>query len=59
MILSLEIVGRPGQSERVMEACVVRSGTTAEGGWRLGCNFIRQLQENELQAFLSDRNANP
>jgi hypothetical protein len=52
-VLNLEIAGRLGRSERVLEACVVRSGAMAEGRWRLGCNFIRQLQENELQGFLS------
>jgi hypothetical protein len=52
MVLSLDIQGRPGKPERVMHACVVRSGAMPDGRWRLGCNFIRQLDDSELEAFL-------
>jgi hypothetical protein len=57
-VLSLDIMAGPGQPEKVMQVCVVRAGSETQGQWRLGCNFIRQLQEDELQAFLS-QNANP
>jgi hypothetical protein len=51
-VLSLEIKGRPGRPERIMLACVVRSGSVGEGRWRLGCNFIRQLEDSELEGFI-------
>jgi len=51
-VLSLEIKGRPGRPDRLVHACVVRSGPLPGGRWRLGCNFIRHLEDNELQAFL-------
>jgi PilZ domain len=51
-VLSLEIKGRPGKPERIMHACVVRSGAMPDGRWRLGCNFIRHLEDSELQSFL-------
>jgi PilZ domain len=51
-VLSIEIKGRPGRPDRLMHACVVRSGAMPDGRWRLGCNFIRHLEDTELQAFL-------
>lgn len=51
-LLSLDLVGHAGQITRTILACVVhvtsQSGTTSA----LGCNFIRQLSEDDLKALL-------
>jgi hypothetical protein len=55
-LLSLELPMPPGGAPFRMLACVVRTGQQQDGRWMLGCNFIRQLQENELKQVL-DREA--
>jgi PilZ domain len=51
-LLSLELSVAQGRSPFRILACVVRTGHQQDGRWMLGCNFIRQLQESELQQIL-------
>jgi hypothetical protein len=51
-LLSVELRGPHGSSALTMMASVVRV-TPQEGGWALGCNFIRELSDRELQALLN------
>jgi hypothetical protein len=47
-------VNLPGSdSEPRLLACVVQVSEPAEGSWALGCTFIRELNEQELNRFLS------
>jgi hypothetical protein len=51
-LLSLELSNAQGQDPLTMMASVVRVTPQAGGSWVLGCNFIRELSEQELQALL-------
>jgi PilZ domain-containing protein len=51
-VLTLELKGKAGRPGRVVLACVVRSGPVPEHRWHLGCNFIRHLEDKELEALL-------
>ncbi len=51
-LLNIELQGASEESARVMLACVVRVDALSAGGWVYGCNFIRELTEEELQALL-------
>jgi c-di-GMP-binding flagellar brake protein YcgR len=50
-LLNLHIVGKQGQ-KRTLLACVVHATRRDEGGWNLGCNFIRELSESDFQDLL-------
>lgn len=50
-LLNLHIVGKQGQ-QRTLLACVVHATRRDEGGWNLGCNFIRELSESDFQDLL-------
>jgi hypothetical protein len=51
-LLNLEIQQASGTFKRTILACVVRADQ--EGSrWALGCNFIRELSEEDLQALVS------
>jgi hypothetical protein len=51
-LLNLELWQANGASARTILACVVRA--SEEGGrWALGCNFIRELSEDDLEALVS------
>jgi len=41
-----------GKVARTMLACVVHVTTQTSGPWALGCNFIRQLTEEELKSLI-------
>jgi PilZ domain len=51
-LLSLELHAADGTASRVMLACVARLNPTTAGEWILGCNFIRELSDDELQALV-------
>lgn len=50
--LSLELYKRGEASVLTMLACVIRVNTLSGGKWLLGCNFIRELTDHELQACM-------
>lgn len=50
-LLSLDLHGSQGNPPLTVLACVVHS-TGRVGEWALGCNFIRELQEDELRALV-------
>lgn len=51
-LLSVELHGPGEQPGLTILASVVRARSRAEGQWTLGCSFIRELSESELQALL-------
>jgi c-di-GMP-binding flagellar brake protein YcgR len=51
-LLNLELQQANGPQTRTILACVVHTNQET-GGWALGCNFIRQLSEEDLQALVS------
>ena len=51
VVLSLEMQ-RSGKDLFTILACVVYLSERREGGWLLGCNFIRELEENELKDLI-------
>jgi c-di-GMP-binding flagellar brake protein YcgR len=50
-LVSVNLVAADGKTVRTILACVVHVTTQAHG-WALGCNFIRQLSEEDLKALL-------
>ena len=51
-LLSLELLADEGRSPLKMLACVVRVTPHGDEEWALGCNFIREIGDQELKAFL-------
>ncbi len=51
-LLSVELHNSAGTTERTMLACVVHVNRHEDGGWALGCNFIRSLGEEDLNALV-------
>ena len=51
-LLTLELQGTTSMPPFNILACVVRTRQHEDGSWTLGCNFIRELQEGELQALI-------
>jgi hypothetical protein len=51
-LLHLTLHGKQGQPMRSILACVVHSTERASGEVAVGCNFIRELGEDELHALL-------
>lgn len=51
-LLNLELQQANGASTCTILACVVH-GHEEGGRWALGCNFIRELSEDDLQALVS------
>ncbi|HJT79123.1 MAG TPA: hypothetical protein VJ739_18145, partial [Gemmataceae bacterium] len=51
-LLSLDLLDNSGRLATTMLACVVHVTAEGEGRWALGCNFIRELSEQELSALL-------
>jgi c-di-GMP-binding flagellar brake protein YcgR len=51
-LLSLELQKEGGGAARTILACVVHANQE-EGRWALGCNFIRELTEEDLQVLVS------
>jgi hypothetical protein len=50
-LLNAELHGPSAQSFIIL-ACVVHVVAAAEGGHVLGCNFIRELNEKDLQTLM-------
>ena len=51
-LLNVTLLGKQGQSVRTILACVVHTTLRADGELAIGCNFIRELAEDELEALL-------
>ncbi len=51
-LLNVHLCGKDGREVRTILACVVHSTLRASGDLALGCNFIRELAEEELQVLL-------
>jgi hypothetical protein len=50
-LLSLKLASTNSHQERTILACVVHV-VPREGTWQLGCNFIRELNEADLEALV-------
>jgi hypothetical protein len=50
--LILERPARHGRPGRALPVRVVASTAAAEGGWRLGCQFVYPLSEQDMEALL-------
>jgi hypothetical protein len=51
-MLSLELRSPSGRHACTMLACVVHASGRDSGNWALGCNFIRELTDQEMQTLL-------
>jgi c-di-GMP-binding flagellar brake protein YcgR len=51
-LINLTLHGKHGAPVRTILACIVHSTLRAGGELAVGCNFIRELGEDELQALL-------
>jgi hypothetical protein len=51
-LLNLELRNQQGQLVKTILACVVHVTHQTTGSWALGCNFIRQLSEQDLQQLI-------
>jgi hypothetical protein len=51
-LLSVELHGARGQAALTIMASVVRVTAQAGNEWGLGCNFIRELNDHELQGLV-------
>jgi hypothetical protein len=50
-LLSVDLTNPAGERAKSILACVVHVTDHAQGDYSLGCNFIRQLQEDEWQGL--------
>ena len=50
-LLNVEMQGTSGQAPLTMLACVVHV-SRRDGDWAVGCNFIRELSDRDLQALV-------
>jgi hypothetical protein len=51
-LLNVDLVDSSGRIVRTLLACVVHTTSRSEGGFAVGCNFIRELSEEELDSML-------
>ena len=51
-LLSVELLPGDRVSVRSMLACVVHAAAQGPGEWALGCNFIHELDEDDLRALV-------
>jgi hypothetical protein len=51
-LLNIDLTGRDGHTTRTILACVVHVSQQAPQEWALGCNFIRELTDEDLQALI-------
>ncbi len=51
-LINVALQGGAGKGQRTILACVVHITSHDEGVWALGCNFIRELEEEDLQALV-------
>jgi hypothetical protein len=50
-LLNLELHGTDGPAHRTLLACVVHVSSRTDTEWVLGCSFIRELSEADLEAL--------
>jgi hypothetical protein len=50
-LLNLRVVGKQGH-ERTLLTCVVHAVKQGDADWQLGCNFIRELSEDDFQDMM-------
>jgi hypothetical protein len=51
-LLNVDLVGKEGTAARTILSCVVHVNQRDDGAWALGCNFIRELSEEDLRALV-------
>jgi hypothetical protein len=51
-LLSIELAEAEEQSARPIMARVIHLSERPEGGWILGCTFVSELSDNDLQALM-------
>ena len=51
-LLNVDLIGKDGRIRRTMLACVVHVSQRGAPEWALGCNFIRELGDDDLQALI-------
>jgi PilZ domain-containing protein len=51
-LLNVELLGRDGAAARTILACVVHVMSRGPQEWALGCNFIRELNDEDFQALI-------
>lgn len=51
-LLNVDLMDKDGRMVRTILACVVHTTQRAVGDYAVGCNFIRELTEDELQSLL-------
>jgi hypothetical protein len=51
-LLNLDLVAKDGAASRTILACVVHVSQPGDQRWALGCNFIRELSEEDLKALV-------
>jgi hypothetical protein len=51
-LLSVDFIGVDGSVARTILSCVVHVTARSSGVWALGCNFIRELSEEDLSLFV-------
>ena len=52
VLLNLNLVAKEGAAVRTILSCVVHVSKQAEGEWALGCNFIRELTEEDFRILV-------
>lgn len=52
-LLNVDLLDRTGRMVRTILACVVHTTQRAGGDYAIGCNFIRELGDDELQSLLN------
>jgi hypothetical protein len=51
-LLNVDLLDRSGRMVRTILACVVHTTECTGGDYAVGCNFIRELREDELESLL-------
>jgi len=51
-LLNVDLLDKSGRTVRSILACVVHTTLRASGDYAVGCNFIRELNEDELKSLL-------
>ena len=51
-LLNVDLFDKDGRMVRTILACVVHTTQRAQGDYAVGCNFIRELSEEDLQSLL-------
>jgi hypothetical protein len=51
-LLSLQLCSESGENRLTIVGCVVYLSEVGDGCWLAGCNFIRELEDSELQQLI-------